>query len=362
MTCNKGMGADRFVECKASRVTRHVPLILSCLALLASFAVLIQIDIPLARFVRSIHVFWLEQLGDLASKVGSGPALTIISVVAFIAGVVLKKDELRWIGIKSGLAHAVAGLLVNGLKHLIGRPRPRFTHSGGFQFWPSWSSGLDSFPSGHASASFAVATVLARHLPGTAWLCYGFASWVAASRVWRGSHFPTDVLAGVILGVTMGMIASRPLREWRDSLSQAVLLLTPYAVTATSLLWVACHAATDGWRNAAFIATGMLCIAAGLGSRLLTQRQAQWPFLPRRPLANLSIAMGLALTTGSLIVTGLIGLTALGLWFRYAEPGESEGIENGRTAPSVMDESLYVLAVVLAAVMIQGLKHIIPMQ
>src|SRR5207253_3041750 len=175
--------------------------------------------------------------------------------------------------------------LVNSLKHVIGRPRPRFTHSGGFQFWPSWSSGLDSFPSGHTSASFAVATVLARHLPSAAWLCYGIAKWVAASRIWRGSHFPTDVLAGVILGVTVGMVASRPLRAWRESLGQAVLLLTRYAVTSTSLLWVACHAATNGWSNAAFMAAGMVCIVAGLGSRLLTQRQAQWSFLLRRPLA-----------------------------------------------------------------------------
>ena len=46
------MGADRSVLCNASRVTRHFPLVLSCLALLASFAVLIQIDIPLAALKR----------------------------------------------------------------------------------------------------------------------------------------------------------------------------------------------------------------------------------------------------------------------------------------------------------------------
>lgn len=349
----------------------YVPLVLSCLALLASFAVLIQIDIPLVRFIRSLHVHWLEQVGDLASKVGSGLGLTIISVVLFIVGLIFKNDVLRWIGIKSGLAHAAVGLLVNGLKHLIGRPRPRLTHSGGFQFWPSWSSGLDSFPSGHTSASFAVATVLARHLPRTAWLCYGIATWVATSRIWRGSHFPTDVLAGVILGVTVGMVASRPLREWRESLGQAVLTLTPYAVTATSLLWVACHAATNGWRNTAFMAAGVVCIAAGLGSRLLTQRQAEWSFLLRRPLANLSIAMGLALTTGSLVATGLITLTAFALWLKCEEPaGLDSERESGaqmatgsqRTATSPIGESLYVLAVVVAAVMIHGLKHIIPMQ
>lgn len=370
MTCGK-VGADQSVlYYYVSRVTRHVSLLLSCLALLASFAVLIQIDIPLVRFIRSIHVQWLEQLGDLGTQIGSGLVLAIISLIAFTAGLIFKKDMLRWIGIQSGVAHAAVALLANGLKHLIGRPRPRFTHSGGFQFWPSWSSGLDSFPSGHTSASFAVATVLARYLPRTAWLCYGIATWVAMSRIWRGSHFPTDILAGVILGVTVGMVASRPLHEWRESLGQAVLLLTPYAATATSLLWVACHAATDGWRNAAFMAGGMLCIAAGLGSRLLTRRQAALAVLLPRPLANASIAMGLALTTGSLVVIGLIALTALALWFQGEESAGLDEIAHGssiatgsqRPATSLIGESLYVFAVVVAAAMIHGLKHIIPMQ
>ena len=61
---------------------------------------------------------------------------------------------------------------------------------------------------------------------------------------------------------------------------------------------MACHAATNGWRNAAFMAAGMVCIAVGLVNRLLMQRQGQWSFLLRRPLANLSVSMGLALTTG----------------------------------------------------------------
>ncbi len=346
-------------------LTPYLPVVLSCLALLASFGALLQIDIPLARFFRAVHVLRLEQVGDIGDKIGSGFGLAMVSVAALVTWLVFKNGTARQIGVHSAVAHGVVALLANGFKHLIGRPRPRLTHSGGFQFWPSWDSGLDSFPSGHTSASFAVATVLAKYVPRAAWVFYGMASWISASRVWRGSHFPTDILAGVILGVTVGMTVSRPIREWRESLGHAVVSLTPYAVAATALLWIACHVAPNDWSNEAFMAGGAVCLVAGLGVRLVTQnRWAQRSWLAGRPPANVLIAMGLALTTGSLVVTGLVGLAALAAWFVISQPLESSGAEDLSRIDRVpfVTEGLYAAAVVLAAVMIQGLKGIIPMQ
>ncbi len=353
------------------RASGHLPLAsslwpfaFSCLALLASFTVLLQLDIPFARFFRSVHSLPLERIGNVGDTLGSGVALSLVSVAAFVAWLVFKKDLGRRVGIESAVAHGVVALLANGLKHAIGRPRPRLTHSGEFQFWPSWDSGLDSFPSGHTSASFAVATVLARHLPRTAWVCYGVASWIAASRVWRGSHFPTDVMAGVVLGVAVGMVASSPLREWRHSLKQAVVSVTPYAVAGTALLWVACHGAPEGWDAMALMVAGVLCLAIGLGAGLLMSRQGRWPWLPDRPLARMVTAVGLAFTTGSYVVLGLIGLTALAAWIETlggVDPRETGPSSQTHVRPLVI-EGLSVAAVVLAALLIQGLKGVIPIQ
>ena len=125
-------------------------------------------------------------------------------------GLLTKRTRFRRAGLESLIAHAAAALTTQALKHLIGRPRPRMTHGGGFQFGPSWDAGLDSFPSGHAAASFAVAAVLARRFPRAGWFLYGVASFVALSRVMRGSHFPTDVLAGVgLFGVMAYLVAQR---------------------------------------------------------------------------------------------------------------------------------------------------------
>jgi undecaprenyl-diphosphatase len=62
-----------------------------------------------------------------------------------------------------------------------------------------------SFPSGHSSAAFLLATVLFLVAGGPGWLLYGWASGVALSRVALGVHFPGDTLAGATIGATISI-------------------------------------------------------------------------------------------------------------------------------------------------------------
>ena len=96
------------------------------------------------------------------------------------------------------------------VKSLIDRPRP-FQNSE----ISSWvrkvgdASG-PSFPSNHAANCFAGAVILAWYFKSKRYFFYGFAGLVAISRVALGVHYPSDVLAGAMLGIVVGLLV----RSW----------------------------------------------------------------------------------------------------------------------------------------------------
>jgi len=62
-----------------------------------------------------------------------------------------------------------------------------------------------SFPSAHATSSFAVATAMTRVEPIAA-AAFLLAGLLALGRPYLGMHYPSDVLAGAVLGVLLGLI------------------------------------------------------------------------------------------------------------------------------------------------------------
>jgi len=64
-----------------------------------------------------------------------------------------------------------------------------------------------SFPSGHTSAAFMMATVLSYFIPALMIPLFLWAVLVGFSRVVLGVHFPTDTLVGVVLGVSSAMFS-----------------------------------------------------------------------------------------------------------------------------------------------------------
>ena len=68
-----------------------------------------------------------------------------------------------------------------------------------------------SFPSGHTSQSFFIATLMVQHFHTNVWvaiLLYAIALLVGLTRMYVGAHYPRDVLAGAILGCAWGLLGA----------------------------------------------------------------------------------------------------------------------------------------------------------
>ena len=103
------------------------------------------------------------------------------------------------------LLAAVCLPLYSSLKHALARERPFVKHAGIEQL----TAPLDrySFPSGHTLHAVAFTSMLIPHYPALAWVLVPFTILVALSRVILGMHYPSDVLAGAVLGAVLSALS-----------------------------------------------------------------------------------------------------------------------------------------------------------
>jgi undecaprenyl-diphosphatase len=138
----------------------------------------------------------LDAVAVALSYIGSYGAVWI--VLAFVAAIVLRRPSLFALVI---VTVPLADLVALGLKQATGRERPYLVHP---EPEPLMRSSLElAFPSGHAATSFAGATLLAFAVPGLAWPLLALAAAICWSRVYVGVHWPSDVLAGAVLGAAL---------------------------------------------------------------------------------------------------------------------------------------------------------------
>jgi undecaprenyl-diphosphatase len=118
-------------------------------------------------------------------------------------------------GTKRGAFLLLSGVLLvlvadggaTALKHVFLRPRPLASVAEAQALVDRAAS--SSFPSNHATNAFALAALFAIYYPGLAIPFFTVAALVGYSRVYLGDHYPLDVLAGAVLGTTLGLAAGK---------------------------------------------------------------------------------------------------------------------------------------------------------
>jgi membrane-associated phospholipid phosphatase len=129
--------------------------------------------------------FWLGKV------LGQAETQAALAIGTYIVGRATNHRHVSHLGMDLLRAGIEDGILTLAMKEAVHRKRP--------------TGPCCAFPSGHASSTFAAATVLERHL---GWLAavptYAVASYVAASRLHENRHWFSDVVGGATLGLIVG--------------------------------------------------------------------------------------------------------------------------------------------------------------
>ena len=157
--------------------------------------------------LNSIHNTWLDTFFKFFTNLGDGLFCLLIVVLLFVFG---KKKE----SVTILIAYITSGLAAQILKRLFHMPRPKVFFEQIAFHYPHFvegvrMSGTNSFPSGHTTSAFALATVIA--------LVYkkrrislgliAFAVLVSYSRIYLAQHFLQDVIFGAVTGIIFALVS-----------------------------------------------------------------------------------------------------------------------------------------------------------
>ena len=133
----------------------------------------------------------LDETFEAGNWIGGTPLQLGAAVATYTLGRVTSSPRASSVGADLIQAQALAEAMTFGVKFSVRRTRP--------------DGSKRSFPSGHASVSFASATVLQRHFGWKVGIpAYGVASYVAASRLQTNRHYLSDIAFGAALGIVAG--------------------------------------------------------------------------------------------------------------------------------------------------------------
>jgi len=184
-----------------------------------------SIDLSVFYFINhSLQNILFDGVMPFLTDLNKKPGVLVLAAVVWIALFLRGGARGRTVALLLILTILLSDQLNSAvLKSVFDRLRPCFTLPDVHLLVPCGSG--RSFPSSHAVNNFAGAFVVSLFYPKLKWWLYGFAAIVAFSRVYVGVHYPSDVLAGALVGIGCGAFVMAVYRRgeswWKTFRSRA---------------------------------------------------------------------------------------------------------------------------------------------
>ncbi|MEH7379275.1 phosphatase PAP2 family protein [Bacillus sp. JJ1533] len=160
---------------------------------------------------------WLHFFFSRITFLG-GATFTIITCLALA---LITTNQLRMTAIASALSLAISHIPVHVIKKLYPRKRPYLIVEK--SKFPLKALTDHSFPSGHTTAIFSVIIPFILYMPYLSLILLPIGISVGLSRIFLGLHYPSDVMAGGMLGTTAGILSLPIVNQLTESTLRGIL-------------------------------------------------------------------------------------------------------------------------------------------
>ena len=188
------------------------------LFLVVTAAITVPFDFSLFEWIRRDSPEGARPLTKFCAEAGKFEYLNLLGTITLVALAYFRNDRwLRRVAMSFFAASALAGISVQVIKPLVGRPRPSQVlekHIASTDLnGPTLTRRYHSYPSGHTATTVAACAVVAIAFPRLIIPCILAALVMAWSRVYGKSHFPVDTLHGAVVGYLSAFLCTRWLKK-----------------------------------------------------------------------------------------------------------------------------------------------------
>lgn len=172
------------------------------------FKVLYSIDLHLSEFINHERIKLLDNFFIFITETSYIIAFAI-PIVLLIYAMINHRFKLKRQSFLMLISLTINSLIIDIIKYAVNRQRP-FEVDNFIE--KLTGGGSPSFPSGHTGDAFLIATALTLLFPKQRWWLFALWLWafmVAYSRVALGVHYPSDVIASMIISSTIAIVINR---------------------------------------------------------------------------------------------------------------------------------------------------------